>query len=235
MQTQEIEKLINFYGENYISLLERIGVLYIRPRIGLEPNGPLVGRQSTYPDPNNPGILYRYVSENYYNGEVLYNQPLVCEHLAKGIWQEMRKKYAPKPLIFRGVGRTGEVLAKYLNNLQENYKETNQVALVQGILDPIKLEKAIWEVKNEGKKIGCFCCVINPDHGYDGYLPINSQGPVILITLIKQLLKKFEQNHPYVADDVAKGNVIWDPKKNWHKLIEIIAINNDHKMARNMP
>lgn len=44
-------------------------------------------------------------------------------------------------------------------------------------------------------------------------------GCVPLISLIRRNIKQHAQDDPYVKDDIAKRNVVWDPKKDWKKLV----------------
>ena len=42
-----------------------------------------------------------------------------------------------------------------------------------------------------------------------------------LIPIVQSVLiptPEYRQDHPYVADDIAAGNVVWKPKDNWAKL-----------------
>ena len=39
-----------------------------------------------------------------------------------------------------------------------------------------------------------------------------------IITLKKKPIFQYKQDDPFVAEDVAKGNVIWKPKPDWQKL-----------------
>lgn len=230
---EEIQSLIDASGFNCAIFLEKLGALYRRPRRGLDPIGPLVGRESTYKIEGNPGVSYNWVSENYYNGQVIKSYPLAIAFLAQLLLIEIKKKYLPLKVEFWGVGQNGELLAEELRkqskviiqteNSSDTEEEFNRVALVQDILEPLTLREGILLAKKENKNIAYVCSIINPDKGYDGYLPINSQGPVSLVSLIKELLMKYKQDHPLVAEDVAEGNIVWDPKNEWDKLAKVMS------------
>ncbi len=45
------------------------------------------------------------------------------------------------------------------------------------------------------------------------------EDPIPVISLIRKKIKQYRQDDPFVLDDVKRGNVVWDPKNNWEKLI----------------
>ena len=40
-----------------------------------------------------------------------------------------------------------------------------------------------------------------------------------VINLIRRPICQYQQDDPFVSDDVKKGNVVWDPKNNWGQLV----------------
>lgn len=40
-----------------------------------------------------------------------------------------------------------------------------------------------------------------------------------VINLIKRPISQYRQDDPFVSDDIKKGNVVWDPKNNWERLV----------------
>jgi|SRR3989344_2011265 len=48
----------------------------------------------------------------------------------------------------------------------------------------------------------------------------SSKIPVAIpvISLVRQVIEEYQQDDPAVVEDVAKGNVIWKPKDEWHTL-----------------
>lgn len=227
----EIQELIKKCGDNYIRLLQKIGVLYIRPKRGVDLIGPIVGRQSTYANPLAGGEPLHHVSQNYYNGKVLLLYPMVIKHLAQAILAQMEKQSVSRGAEYQGVGPGGEMLAHYLQLQTKKRLKVpgfinrenghNRLVLVQDILDPIPLSKAIEETKLGGKRISLICGIINPGQCFDGHVHA-SQGPILLITLMKELLLKYQQDHPLVKEDVENGNIVWDPKNDWGKLAKVI-------------
>ncbi|HAO81387.1 MAG TPA: hypothetical protein DDW92_02750 [Candidatus Veblenbacteria bacterium] len=227
----EVLRLIKSCGDNFVRLLQKLGILYVRPKRGLEPIGPAVGRQSTYTNPVNGEEPLHYVSENYYNGKVLLLYPLVIKHLAQAILTQMNKEYAIKEAEFQGLGPGGEMLAHILqlqmDKLLSNNSSINsdngrdKVVLVQDILEPIPLGKAIEANRNKGKLASLICTIVNPDTYFTDFIHA-PQGPIMLITLIKEVLVRYRQDHLLVKADVESGNIIWDPKNEWDKLAKVM-------------
>ena len=227
----EVQELIKSCGNNYVRLLQKLGVLYIRPKRVLEPIGPLVGRQSTYSNPDIKREPLHYVSENYYNGKVLLLYPTVIKHLAQAILEKMQPQSAIRQMTFRGLAPGGEMLAHFLElemkklpglqGLIGSENGQDKVVLVQDILDPMQLKKAIEVTQKIKKEIFFVCAIIEPDRCFDGFVHA-SQGPIVLITLIKELLVRYQQDHPLVKEDVDNGNIVWDPKNDWDLLAKVI-------------
>ncbi len=235
----QIQVLINECNGGMVLFLEKMGALYILPlRSGTEPVGPLVGRKSTYIDPITKKQL-SYVSENYFYGPALYPYPLAIKHIAQELIGKIKKNYGMFGVVIRGIGLGGELLANSISEISAvdpSDVDQNRVVLVQDILDIEPLGVAIAQAKVEGKKIAYVCCLIDPYDGcFDKTLPMNSQGPVLLVSLIKQKLTKYQQDHPLVAEAVAKGDVVWDPKNEWWKLAKIIDEANAIDSSRIVP
>ncbi len=243
---QEWQEIILSCGSNAVTFLEKAGFLYIRPEIGLKKLGPIVGRGSTYTVEGQPGIRYRYVSENYYNGTELLTCPqVVINHLANLLVGQMKTSYAAKGVEFRGVGKIGIRLAQTISVIREqdpsnhpaDNGEENRIALVQDILEPVSLIENIRVVLAEKKKVAFVCCIINPEQAFDSFLPLTPHthnGPLQLVTLIKQMLTKYQQDYPLVEEDIKNNNIVWEPKENWHILAKVMEEANTADHSRDV-
>ena len=84
-------------------------------------------------------------------------------------------------------------------------------------------ERLINLIAAEGKaRVGGIVCFLNRslavDENFDG-LPV--------ISLVRKPIDEYRQDDPAVRDDIARGNVVWKPKGEWHKLEEAMA---EHSM-----
>ena len=48
-------------------------------------------------------------------------------------------------------------------------------------------------------------------NGITDYLPVFS--------LVNEVIEEYQQDNPAVAEDIARGNVVWKPKDNWDALM----------------
>lgn len=234
--SNEVRELIEICGENLVRLLQRLGALYVRLKRGDKGVSCVVGRKSTYTNPDKPSEQLPYVSENYYNGQVLMLYPIVVKHLAKILLTKAYGQVGKKLMKFQGIGPRGELLANFMELQAEEEKPKlkslfsfdngeERIVLVQDILDPLSLSKTLEESSKAGKRIYLICCIINPDSFYTDYVA-TSRGPITLVSLIKEILTKYPQHHPVVEEAVNKDNVIWDPQNEWDKLAKIMEEND---------
>ncbi len=51
---------------------------------------------------------------------------------------------------------------------------------------------------------------------------------VPVLSLVRQPIPEYRQDDPYVAEDIEKGNIIWDPKRDWDILLEAMQADQKH-------
>lgn len=45
-----------------------------------------------------------------------------------------------------------------------------------------------------------------------------------VISLVRMPVQEWKQNDPAVAEDIAKGNVVWKPKNEWNRLEQAMKV-----------
>lgn len=81
-------------------------------------------------------------------------------------------------------------------------------------------DKAIKLVEDNGGRVVLIICMINRSPNGLTFLKYESRKiPIIQAVLIPT--PEYRQDDPYVAADVAAGNVVWKPKDNWNELTTV--------------
>jgi len=79
---------------------------------------------------------------------------------------------------------------------------------------------------NYGGRAVAIVCFLNRSEtiGSDYYLPL-AKGCLCLpvVSVVQKVIKQWKQDDPAVAEDVAKGNVVWKPKDEWPRLESAMA------------
>jgi orotate phosphoribosyltransferase len=86
-------------------------------------------------------------------------------------------------------------------------------------------------ITSSGGKVVAIVCFLNRSLTVDGlYVPVIGDGlpcyPVI--SLVRLPIQEYKQDDPVVAEDVAKGDVVWKPKKkeDWARLMKAMDANS---------
>jgi orotate phosphoribosyltransferase len=73
-------------------------------------------------------------------------------------------------------------------------------------------------IESRGASVGGIICLLNRSLDVDTmYSP--REGHVLpVVSLVRMPIAQYRQDDPFVAEDIAKGNVVWKPKNEWHRL-----------------
>lgn len=75
-------------------------------------------------------------------------------------------------------------------------------------------------IESFGAKVGGVLCFLNRSSVVqEDYAP---RGDLVLpvVAVVQKPFKQFAQDDAFVAEDLARGNVIWSPKRDWHRLAD---------------
>ena len=94
-----------------------------------------------------------------------------------------------------------------------------RVAIVEDVGNNFSTtDKAIKLVEGTGAKVVAIICMVN--RSPKGVCVYNYEGRDIdVLQSVLIPTPEYRQDDPYVAEDVAKGNVVWKPKDNWNDLL----------------
>jgi len=81
-----------------------------------------------------------------------------------------------------------------------------------------------------GGKISAIVCFLNKSLDFSSFYPAKTFYPlktaddygIRVISLVRKPSAEYRQDNPRVVDDVTRGNVVWNPKKEWPRLMEIM-------------
>lgn len=86
-------------------------------------------------------------------------------------------------------------------------------------------EKHIGLIKKNGGDVRAIICFLNRSLQYDdGYVYPPTGEEIPIIALVRQPFPEYRQDDPEVADDIARGNVIWKPKDRWDELEKAMVV-----------
>lgn len=104
--------------------------------------------------------------------------------------------------------------------LGEGLVSGDNVLIVEDVVNSFasvnKIAKLILE---RGGIVAGIVAFLNRSEHVDCKYSISSTNSVPVISLWREIIPKYKQDDPYVSDDVKKGNVVWNPKKHWDKLV----------------
>ncbi len=203
-----------------------------------KPGGPLVGYAGTYDHPN--GEKKKWVGEVYYNFARAEQYPHVLNHFGKILgeclfnWSVYHKCGDFNVLLgapMGGILFAGKV-AEFCNE-RGIYAEKHmtkgmvldrhqldcgdEVVLVEDVVNNFSTTGMINQlVKEASAKIVAIACFLNRSQEEYYTTPDGQKIPIFRVLHIPTL--QYKQDDPYVADDIASGNIIWKPKDEWEKL-----------------
>lgn len=87
-------------------------------------------------------------------------------------------------------------------------------------------EKLIKLICDQGASVPAIMCFLNRSLKYSDAYPSTTMGcNVPIISLVRVPINEWKQGDPAVAEDVAKGNVVWKAKDEWARLMRAMRQN----------
>lgn len=82
-------------------------------------------------------------------------------------------------------------------------------------------EQLIQLICSGGGHVAAILCFLNRSLAVDSfYYSTTMSRRVPVVSLVRLPINEWKQDDPAVADDIAKGNVVWKPKDEWNRLME---------------
>jgi orotate phosphoribosyltransferase len=78
-------------------------------------------------------------------------------------------------------------------------------------------------IESRGAQVLAIACFLNRSTKVDTVYSPRPGLELPVIALVRRRMNEWQQDHPYVADDVKSGNVVWKPKNEWSKLADAMA------------
>ena len=97
-----------------------------------------------------------------------------------------------------------------------------------GIVDDVvnnfsTTEKLIRLIMDAGASVGALICLLNRSLTIDSvYHSQVADCDIPVISVVRKPIYQWQQDDPEVAVDVSNGNVVWKPKTEWDRLMEVM-------------
>lgn len=230
------EEILKKYSHDLLGALRELSGYYVCPKDASGKRlGPLVG----YAGKDKKGR--QYVGDVYANFAKMEEYPYILRHFASWF---LNKYYRPDDrLVFCGAPLGGMAIATILADIfkvryvflekkitalaTEHQREQSElifkrhsisrgdrVVLVEDVANNFSTtDKSIDLIEGNKAEVVSIACFYNRSLTVGTVFrgrPVDS--------LVRQPVAEWEQDDPEVAEDIAKGNVIWKPKDHWPKL-----------------
>ncbi len=97
----------------------------------------------------------------------------------------------------------------------------DQVGIVEDVCNNFSTtDQLIDLVERNGGEVCVILCQLNRSPTVDAYYthPHLAKVQIPVLCLVRKVIPEYRQDDPFVAADVAAGNVVWKPKDEWEKL-----------------
>jgi orotate phosphoribosyltransferase len=90
--------------------------------------------------------------------------------------------------------------------------------------------KFVKLINSRGGIVVAIACFLNRSPNVDREYCLSLEGEakvlqIPVISLVRKVINEWKQDDPAVAEDIAKGNVVWKPKDEWARLMEAMEQN----------
>jgi orotate phosphoribosyltransferase len=86
-------------------------------------------------------------------------------------------------------------------------------------------DKLVSLILSQGGHVIAIVCILNRSTTVEGVFTPSAGPEIPVIAAARKLIDEFHQDDSRVADDILKGNVVWDAKPNWSMLMEVMRAN----------
>lgn len=205
--------------------------------------GPLVAYTSEYDAPN--GTKKRYVGDDYFNFAKVEARPRVLGLFTRYLRDELKRRVSLLPHMVIGAPMGGIFLAGalarelhclggYAEKVPEWRGETKQigsrfilsryapthgtrVVVVEDVCNTFATAASLIKlIEEKGATVCAVVCALNRSVAENLRY---KRRTIPVLSAIHVPVIRYRQEDPEVADDVQSGNVRWDPKNEWDRLV----------------
>lgn len=83
-------------------------------------------------------------------------------------------------------------------------------------------KKSIELVERHGAEVAGLVCFLNRSLEVGVEYQVREGMRIPVISLVRRKIMQWEQEDPRVADDIARGNIVWKPKNEWHRIAPFV-------------
>lgn len=100
-------------------------------------------------------------------------------------------------------------------------RQGSRVILVEDVTNSFtSVQKVLEQIDKNKSFVTAIVTFFNRSTEWNDSYYSKADGCCIpIISLIRRKIRQYSQDDPFVSDDVKKGNVVWDPKNNWRRLV----------------
>lgn len=247
MTVIEASKLVEVSGDDYLEILRMCGGYYSCPKDSNGKRlGPLVGYAGKYPATD--GSQKQFVGDIYANFAKAEEYPHVLKYYTEQV-QPKIAQILPRLNVFCGAPIGGYSFADMLGLLcdrrvikaekkvtkagtKDAREESNvifgrhsvnsgdRVIIMEDVCNNFATTDALLKLIDQsgGTTVGIIC-LLNRSLNFDNeYFWQGTNLPVI--SLIRMKISQFQQDDPFVSDDIVNNNIVWKTKDEWDRLMK---------------
>jgi orotate phosphoribosyltransferase len=241
-------KTIFLQGEKNLSLLARCGGYYECPWSAQGTRfGPLVGYAATYVGDDGVerayvGDIYANFAKAERHGPVLSHLCQLIQHdllderamptgfcgapeggkaLATVLSVLCQNQYIyPEKRVLQLKTPTSRELSELVFNRHEPEPNRGESwYIIEDVCNNFSTTRTLVElIESYGATVSGIVCFLNRSLNVEEFYELANGRRLPVRALVKRPIPQYRQDDPYVAEDVANGNVIWKPKLEWDKL-----------------
>ena len=114
---------------------------------------------------------------------------------------------------------------------RHNVEKNARYVIVEDVCNNFSTtEELIRLIVGHGGKVVAIVCFLNRslrvDEEYPSLTRVGIMGRLLLpvVSLVRMPIHEWKQDDPAVADDIARGNVVWKPKNEWGRLMQAMKV-----------
>lgn len=79
-------------------------------------------------------------------------------------------------------------------------------------------EKMVKLIENKGATVLGILCFLNRSTSVEDEFSFRLNQTLPVVSVVRKIITQYRQHEPGIREEVERGNVIWKPKDEWHKL-----------------
>lgn len=201
------------------------------------PLGPVVGYTAPYAVASD-GTKMKWTGLKYFNFATADPWPAVLTFFAAEIVRRMKARGMDPDVIvgapWAGVKISQEVARLFgcrhifaqkngddiiIGRYENEIKPGDAVAVGEELVNNTSTtSKIVKLIEDAGGRVIVITCAINRSFPFKDWFWVPPADPIPIIGVIERSTPQYKQNDPIVAEAIAKGNVVWEPKYAWDRM-----------------